>query len=185
MGSRLNGLHPVGAGVEGDLPGIERSAVALHPHTAVLHVEEGLSAAGFHGNFVGLQFICASLDVDAAAVLHDIGILAAERKHGSNAGKFQEIEGPASARPILEGLGVDAERTGHILRIIGSHHSAREIDTPEFRIIWDADRLANIPEELAGKTPEDGRALVQKVYRTPTGRAMGEAAVARFLGASA
>jgi hypothetical protein len=123
------------------------------------------------------------LVIRAAAILHDIGILAAERKHGSSAGKFQEIEGPPIARPILEGLGVDAERTEHILRIIGSHHSAREIDTPEFRIIWDADRLANIPEELAGKTPEEGRAFVQKVYRTVTGRAMGEAAVAKVLGA--
>jgi HD superfamily phosphodiesterase len=116
------------------------------------------------------------LVIRAAAILHDIGIQAAERKHGSNAEKFQEIEGPPIARPILEGLGVDAERTEHILRIIGSHHSAREIDTPEFRIIWDADRLANIPEEMAGKTPAEGVAFVQKVYRTTTGRAMGEAA---------
>ena len=123
------------------------------------------------------------LVIRAAAVLHDIGIQAAERKHGSNAGKFQEIEGPPIARPILEGLGVDAERTGHILRIIGSHHSARDIDTPEFRIIWDADRLANIPEECAGKTPEEGRAFVEKVYRTTTGRAMGAAAVGKVLGA--
>jgi HD superfamily phosphodiesterase len=125
------------------------------------------------------------LVIRAAAILHDIGILAAERKHGSNAGKFQEIEGPPIARPILEGLGVDAERTEHILRIIGSHHSARDIDTLEFRIIWDADRLANIPEECAGKTPEQRRSFVQKVYRTTTGRAMGEAAVGKVLGAKA
>jgi hypothetical protein len=124
------------------------------------------------------------LVIRAAAVLHDIGIRAAERKHGSNAGKFQEIEGPPIARPILEGLGVDAGRTGHILRIIGSHHSAGDVDTPEFRIVWDADRLANISEECAGKTPDEGRAFVQKACRTPTGRAMGEAAVARFLGAT-
>jgi len=36
---------------------------------------------------------------------------------------------------------------------------------------------------LAGKTPEDGRAFVEKVYRTATGRAMGEAAVEKVLGA--
>lgn len=38
----------------------------------------------------------------AAAVLHDIGIQAAERKHGSNAPKYQELEGPPIARRILQ-----------------------------------------------------------------------------------
>jgi len=66
------------------------------------------------------------LVVRAAAVLHDV-----------------EHEGPSIARPILERLGVDAERTGHILRITGGLHSARDSDTPEFRILWGADRLAN------------------------------------------
>jgi hypothetical protein len=121
------------------------------------------------------------LVVRAAAVLHDIGIQAAERKHGSNAGHFQELEGPPIARPILERLGVDAERTDHILRIIGSHHSARGIDTPEFRIIWDADRLANIPDECGRKTLDETREFLGRVCRTATGRAMGEAAVTRFL----
>ena len=121
------------------------------------------------------------LVVRAAAILHDIGIHEAERKHGSAAGKFQEIEGPPIARPILERLGVGTEHTDPILRIIGGHHSARDIDTPEFRIIWDADRLANIPEECAGMTTAEGSDFVRRAYRTATGRAMGEAAVARFL----
>ena len=42
-----------------------------------------------------------------AAVLHDIGIHAAEEKYGSSSGKYQEIEGPAPARAILEELGAD------------------------------------------------------------------------------
>ena len=37
------------------------------------------------------------LVVRAAAILHDIGIHEAEKKHGSAAGKYQEIEGPAIA----------------------------------------------------------------------------------------
>ena len=48
--------------------------------------------------------------VRAAAVLHDIGIREAERKHGSSAGKYQEVEGPPIARRILEKLSVDPER---------------------------------------------------------------------------
>jgi HD superfamily phosphodiesterase len=123
------------------------------------------------------------LVVRAAALLHDIGIREAERVHGSAAGKFQELEGPPIARRILEHLGVDKERTDHIARIVGSHHSAAGIDTTEFRIIWDADRLANIPEECAGKALDQALSFVRRAYRTETGRALGEAAVERYLAA--
>jgi len=44
------------------------------------------------------------LTVTAAAILHDIGIQEAERKHNSNAPRFQELEGPPIARDILQGL---------------------------------------------------------------------------------
>ncbi|KKM04295.1 hypothetical protein LCGC14_1765640, partial [marine sediment metagenome] len=36
--------------------------------------------------------------VTAAALLHDIGIKEAERKHGSSEAHFKEIEGPPIAR---------------------------------------------------------------------------------------
>jgi len=121
------------------------------------------------------------LVVKAAAVLHDIGIQEAERKHGSAAGPFQEAEGPPIAQGILERLGVPAEAADHILRIVGSHHSARDLDTLEFRILWDADRLANAGEECGGKTLEEATAFVGRTYRTPTGRALGRTAVIRLL----
>ena len=121
------------------------------------------------------------LVVRAAAVLHDIGIQAAERTHGSGASRFQEIEGPPIARPILERLGVDAARADHILRIIGTHHSARDLDTPEFRILWDADRLANLAEECETLDAAKAREFVARSYRTETGRTLGEAAVAAYL----
>jgi len=121
------------------------------------------------------------LVIRAAAILHDIGIHEAERKHGSSAGPFQELEGPPIARPILECLGVDAARAEQVLQIIGSHPSARGPDTPEFRVVWDADRLAHIAEECAALTAAEGEALVERMYRTASGRAMGRAATARFL----
>lgn len=43
--------------------------------------------------------------LQTAAVLHDIGIHKAEEKYGSSSGHFQELEGPAPARAILEELG--------------------------------------------------------------------------------
>ena len=117
-----------------------------------------------------------SIVVVAAALLHDIGIQEAERKHDSSAGKYQELEGPPIARRILEALDVkpalDLERIGHVCRIVGSHHSASDIDTPEFRIIWDADWFVNIPDEKSGKSQEELRAFINKVFRTGAGKAI-------------
>ncbi len=117
---------------------------------------------------------CDVLVVHAAAILHDIGIHEAERKHGSAGGKYQELEGPPIARGILEDLHVDADRINHICRIVGSHHSAKDIDTVEFRIIWDADWLVNIPDEYPEATEEKLRSLIKRVFRTVKGRELAE-----------
>ena len=110
------------------------------------------------------------LIVRAAAILHDIGIHEAERKHGSSVGKYQEIEGPSIAREILSKYELDEAAIEHICKIIANHHSAKDIDTTEFRIIWDADWLVNIPEEF----PDAGKAklneLIDKTFKTCKGR---------------
>lgn len=106
----------------------------------------------------------------SAAVLHDIGIQEAERKHGSNAGRWQEIEGPPIAEPIMKELGLDEATRDHVAKIIANHHSARDIDTLEFRILWDADWLVNIPEEYPDHSPEKLEKLIHKVFKTASGR---------------
>ena len=88
------------------------------------------------------------LIVRAGAILHDIGIHEAERKYGSSGGKYQEIEGPPIARKILAKYDLGKDVVQHICRIIANHHSAKDIDTIEFRIVWDADWLVNIPVEF-------------------------------------
>ncbi len=108
--------------------------------------------------------------VIAAALLHDIGIVEAERKHGSSAGRYQEIEGPPIARGIMADLGLDAETIDHVSRIIANHHSARDIDTPEFRIIWDADWLANFPQEFPDADADRRREMIDKLFKTTAGR---------------
>jgi len=114
------------------------------------------------------------LSVKAAAILHDIGIHEAERKHGSTAGLYQEIEGPPIDRAIMEKLGIDEKTIEHVCRIIGSHHTARDVDTREFRIVWDADWLANIPEEHAGASREKLAQLIARVFKTNKGRSLAE-----------
>ena len=115
----------------------------------------------------------------AAAVLHDIGILEAERKHGWSGARYQEPEGPPIARRIMEGIGLGARTIDHVCRIVGSHHSARDIDTLEFRIIWDADHLVNIPETLRESGRHQYRGNIDTSFKTGAGREMAHRYAAR------
>jgi hypothetical protein len=113
---------------------------------------------------------CADGDVvTASAILHDIGIQEAERKYGSASGKYQEIEGPGIAKEILGRYEVGDVFVDHVCKIIANHHSGRDIDTLEFRVIWDADWLVNIADEFGGADMERLERLVNKVFKTETG----------------
>jgi len=112
------------------------------------------------------------LVVKAAAILHDIGIHTAERKHGSPAGKYQEIEGPPIAEEILKRHDIPNETIEHISKIIANHHSARNIDTIEFRVVWDADWLVNIPADLPGAGKEKLQGIVDTTFKTHEGYKM-------------
>ncbi|GAG09483.1 unnamed protein product, partial [marine sediment metagenome] len=112
------------------------------------------------------------LIVRAAAILHDIGIHEAERKYGSSAGKYQEIEGPPIAEEILKRYDISSEALEHICRIIANHHSAKDIDTIEFRILWDADWLVNLPGDFADASKEKLKEIIDKTFKTCKGRQM-------------
>jgi putative nucleotidyltransferase with HDIG domain len=109
------------------------------------------------------------LIVKAAAILHDIGIHEAERIHGSSAGKYQEIEGPPIAREILKQYELDAEAIQHICKIIANHHSSKNIDTTEFRIVLDADLLVNISEELPDVSEDKLQKIIDNKFKTHEG----------------
>jgi hypothetical protein len=113
-----------------------------------------------------------ALIVKASAILHDIGIHEAERKYNSSAGKYQEIEGPPIAEKILKSCNIPAGTIEHICRIIANHHTARNIDTTEFRIIWDADNLVNLQEEFKDANRERIERIIKKVFKTSTGHRM-------------
>ena len=110
--------------------------------------------------------------VVATALLHDIGIREAERKHGSSAGNLQEIEGPPVAREILARLGYAEPFINEVCAIIASHHSPGEVDTDNFRIIWDADWLVNLGDECDLSEKEKVEKIIKKTFMTATGRMM-------------
>lgn len=132
-------------------------------------IEHSMKVLDFAETILTQEPACREVVV-AAAILHDVGIREAERKYGSTAGRFQEIEGPPIARGIMEDLGFAEEVIEHVCRIIANHHSAHGIDSPEFRIVWDADWLVNLPDEFPEAAPSRLDRFISRVFRTATGR---------------
>ncbi len=112
----------------------------------------------------------------AAAYLHDIGIKEAERKYDSTAAKYQEQEGPPIAREILLKLGAAEGLVDEVCDIIGHHHHPREVETVNFKSLYDADMIANM-EEAQKKTPlnrDNLRRALSKSFLTESGRKLAE-----------
>ena len=108
-----------------------------------------------------------------AAYLHDIGILEAERKHNSTAGRYQEQEGPPIARDILEKLGAKDALIDEVCDIVGHHHHPREDETVNFKVLYDADLIVNLEEaqKETSKTSDELEAVIEKAFLTESGKA--------------
>ena len=107
-----------------------------------------------------------------AAYLHDIGIHAAEKKYKSTAARYQELEGPAVARTILEKLGAKTPLIEEVTDIVGHHHHPRPLETVNFKALYDADLIANIAEthKTAPITRRHLESVLKKSFLTETGR---------------
>ena len=88
-----------------------------------------------------LEILCT------AAVLHDIGIHAAEEKYGNCSGKYQEIEGPAPAREILSRLTTDEELIDRVCFLIAHHHTYSGVNGSDWQILLEADFIVNAYED--------------------------------------
>lgn len=130
------------------------------------HFMKVYAFAGLIGRKEGLSG--RELDIlEAAAVLHDIGIHNAEMLHGSSDGKFQELEGPAVAADILSALGADEEFIKKVCNMVGRHHTYKGIDSLSLQILIEADFLVNIFED--GMTDKAIASVREKIFRTAEG----------------
>jgi hypothetical protein len=57
-----------------------------------------------------------------------------------------------------------------VCRIIADHHSAKDIDTTEFRIVWDADWIVNLSSEFSDASRERLKEIIDKTFKTRKGR---------------
>lgn len=108
----------------------------------------------------------------SAAYLHDIGIKNAEAKYGSAEARYQEEEGPAVAREILEGLDADDALIEEVCDIVGHHHHPREDETVNFKVVYDADVLVNLEERKKKASVESDRLaeVIDTKFLTKSGR---------------
>ena len=109
--------------------------------------------------------------LELAAILHDIGIHAAEAKYRSAAGIYQEKEGPAPARKLLEDVsGIPSAMIERICYLIGHHHTYKDVDGADYQLLLEADFLVNAYEDAL--SPKAILAFREKVFRTASGTAM-------------
>lgn len=110
------------------------------------------------------------LVVVASAILHDIGIHMAERKHKNSGGHFQEIEGPPIARAIMEKLQLGKETIDEVCTIIANHHSPGKINTTNFKVLYDADCLVNLRDEFDTKDKDKLAKVIENIFLTESGK---------------
>ncbi len=110
------------------------------------------------------------LTLEAAAIVHDIGIHPALEKYGRDDGELQEELGPEPARKMLAEVGFCAERCERVAYLVGHHHTYTDIDGIDYQALVEADFLVNLFE---GNSPEQAIVSVkEKIFRTTTGKAL-------------
>lgn len=107
------------------------------------------------------------LTLEAAAIVHDVGIHPAEKKYGSSDGKLQEKEGPAPAFELAEKAGFPPEISQRIAWLVGHHHTYHDIEGADYQILVEADFLVNLYED--GASEQAARSARERIFRTQTG----------------
>jgi len=111
--------------------------------------------------------------LEAAAIVHDIGIPEAIRKYGDGSGKYQQTEGPPIARELLEKNGFDKAVVDRVCYLVSRHHTYTDIDGLDYQILVEADFLVNIYEGGTGSDAVDS--VRENIMKTSAGRALFEA----------
>ena len=109
--------------------------------------------------------------LEIAAILHDIGIIPAEKKYGTSNGRLQEQEGPAYARALLQEAGrYPPELIDRVCFLIAHHHTYEGVDGSDWQILLEADFLVNSFEK---NMPEEAiKKMRSRVFKTGSGIAM-------------
>ena len=106
--------------------------------------------------------------LEAAAVVHDIGIKPSLEKYGDSLGKHQEELGPARAEKMLLELGFDKSIVERVSFLVSRHHTYSGISGNDWQILVEADFLVNLYEDAESR--EAVLAAYNKIFVTETGK---------------
>lgn len=110
--------------------------------------------------------------LEAAALVHDIGIRPAMEKYGKCNGRLQEEEGPAYAEKMLKELGFAKGVIERVSYLVGHHHTYTDITGMDYQILVEADFLVNFFEDELDE--ENIRQSVKKIFKTETGKQLAQ-----------
>ncbi|MCE5200501.1 MAG: HD domain-containing protein [Armatimonadota bacterium] len=113
----------------------------------------------------------------AVGLLHDVGIKPAEAEHGYNNGKLQEQYGPPIVREIMQRIGYTQDKIDEACAIVGSHHTPTGVPGRNFPILWDADMIVNLGDEMPDAAPEKLASVIEKSFKTAAGRELAKGAL--------
>lgn len=116
--------------------------------------------------------------VEAAALVHDIGIHESERIYGDSIGTHQEELGPKEARPMMERLGYAPEVIDRVCWLVARHHHYGGAHDDDLQVLIEADMLVNVYEDSEDDVDARRRmaeSLRERVFRTKTGLKLLEA----------
>ena len=106
--------------------------------------------------------------LEAATVVHDVGIRLCLEKYGNCAGALQEKEGPSIAMWMLPDCGYTPAQCDRICWLIAHHHTYTDVHDRDHQILIEADFLVNIFEN---KMERDAVLKIQKqIFKTETGK---------------
>lgn len=106
--------------------------------------------------------------VEAAAIVHDVGIKPAEEKFGSCDGKLQESEGPFPAWKLMNKVGFSTKVMDRACYLVAHHHTYDSVDGIDLQILMEADFLVNAYED--GLSDSAKMSGFGKLFRTRTGK---------------
>ncbi|MCQ4022341.1 MULTISPECIES: HD domain-containing protein [unclassified Ruminococcus] len=105
--------------------------------------------------------------IEAAALVHDIGIKPSEEKYGSCTGKQQELEGPPVAEYMLRTLDFSENVIERVKYLVAHHHTYNNIDGIDYQILVEADFIVNMDEDEINI--EAIKNCLEKIFKTKSG----------------
>jgi hypothetical protein len=110
------------------------------------------------------------LVVKAATIFLNVGRHIIQNYQNSSEAKPKETDETIQIDEILEKLGVDTDSIEQISQIIAHYYKDDEMNTLEFKIVWDSEKLANLSNLFPFSDMEKTEQLILHTFKTRQGR---------------